>query len=237
MSAFSVFLVASVLQAFSIVDSIPHSTDRYLQGLSFTKAGWLESTGGYGQSGLYRLDFEGNTLDSFKLDSRYFGEGSVQIENEIYWLTWKSNKAFILDARSFRVKESFFIPTEGWGLSFWNSHLLMSNGTSELFLLDLPSRRVVSTIKVYDRDIPVKNLNELEVVENMLYANVWMSDSIAVIDLPRGKVKAWIDVSKKAKEVRKNFPQAEVLNGIGFDGKDLWITGKNWPYIYKIEIP
>ncbi|MDR1760080.1 MAG: glutaminyl-peptide cyclotransferase [Fibrobacter sp.] len=237
MSAVSVFLLATLLQSFSVTDSIPHSSDRYLQGLSYTSAGWIESTGGYGKSKIFKLDFQGNTLDSFALDSRYFGEGSVQLGHEIFWLTWKEGKAFVLDAGTFRLKDSFFIPTEGWGLTVWNSHLLMSNGSAELLILDPRSRTVVSTVKVLDGKNPVKNLNELEAVGDLLYANVWLTDSIAVIELPSGRVRAWLDFSEKARAVRKRNPKAEVLNGIGFDGKNLWITGKNWPEIYKIRFP
>ena len=93
------------------------------------------------------------------------------------------------------------------------------------------------SIRVRDAGQPVKNLNELEIVGNTLYANVWQTPLIAVIDLPSGKVQKYIDFSAKGREIYRNNPNIDVLNGIAYDGKYLWVTGKYWPQIYKIAVP
>lgn len=221
-----------------IVDSIPHDQSHFTQGLFFDGKDLIETTGLYGKSGLYRYSFDGKSLkvvDSTRLADRYFGEGSIAVGDDIFYLTWKANKAFIYDRRTFKWKSEFRIPTEGWGLTYWRSALLMSNGSSELLQLAMGGFYVVGTIPVRDGDRPVNMLNELEVVGDTLYANVWQTGLIAVISLPSGKVIKYLDLSRKDSELRRSYPDMDVLNGIAYDGKNLWVTGKLWPWIYKLK--
>lgn len=234
---FSALIFAAALQTLVIDDSVPHDSQRYTQGLSFDGKTLIESAGLYGKSGLYRMPSAGvKAKDSVKLGSAYFGEGSVRVYDDIVWLTWKEGVAFVYDAKTLAPKSSFPLPTQGWGLTLWNGEMLMSDGSDELLVLSPADHRVIKTIPVKDGRTPVANLNELEAVGNTLYANVWGSDSIAVIDLPQGNVRAWINLSPRAKALRKRFPKAEVLNGIAWDGKNLWITGKLWPVMYRAHI-
>ena len=219
----------------TIVDSIPHEQNHFTQGLFFDGKDLIESTGRYGGSGIYRRTLDGKILDSLRLEERYFGEGSVAVGEDIFYLTWKSNKAFILSRKPFAMKGVFRIPTEGWGLTFWRDALLMSNGSHELLQIGLGGFAVVGVIPVTDGGKPVKQLNELEVVRDTLYANLWMTGLIAVVELPSGRVLKYLDFSKKVAELRKRYPGMDVLNGIAFDGRDFWITGKNWPWIYKVR--
>lgn len=217
-----------------IVDSIPHDQSHFTQGLFFDGKDLIETTGLYGKSGLYRRTLDGKVLDSTRLADRYFGEGSIAVGDDIFYLTWKAHKAFIYDRRSFKQKGEFRIPTEGWGLTYWRSALLMSNGSSELLQFALGGFYVVGAIPVRDGGRPVSMLNELEVVGDTLYANIWQTGLIAVISLPSGKVVKYLDFSKKVSELLRKYPDMDVLNGIAYDGKNLWVTGKNWPWIYKL---
>lgn len=219
----------------AIIDSIPHEQNHFTQGLFFDGKDLIETTGQYGESGLYRKTLDGKTLDSAKLNKQFFGEGSVAVGDEIFYLTWREHKAFIYNRKPFKKKGEFFIPTEGWGLTFWKDALLMSNGSSELLQLSLGGFSVVGVINVTDNGRPVKMLNELEIIENTLLANIWQTPLIAVIELPSGNVKKYFDLSRKVNELRQKYPDMDVLNGIAFDGKHLWITGKNWPYLYKLS--
>ena len=219
----------------TILDSVPHETSHFTQGLSFDSEDMIETTGLYGKSGLYRRTLDGKILDSARLEERYFGEGSVALGEELYYLTWKSHKAFIFKRKPFKKKGEFRIPTEGWGLTLWNDQLLMSNGSDALLQIAPGGFMVTGIINVRDEGRPVMNLNELEVVGNILYANIWQTALIAVIELPSGKVLRYIDFSKKVGEIRERFPGVDVLNGIAYDGKDFWITGKLWPQIYKVK--
>jgi glutamine cyclotransferase len=79
-------------------------------------------------------------------------------------------------------------------------------------------------------------LNELEYVDGDVYANIWMNHSIVVIDPKTGQVKAWIDLTGLE---NPSFLNGEaVLNGIAYDSenKRLFVTGKNWPNLYEIEL-
>ena len=221
----------------AILDSVPHESTHFTQGLFFDGKDLIETTGQYGESGLYRRTLDGKILDSAKLAPRYFGEGSFAVGDDIFYLTWKSKKAFIYSKKPFKYKGEFRIPTEGWGLTYWQNALLMSNGSDELLQIALGGFYVMGAIRVTDGGSPVKNLNELEIVGNTLYANVWQTPLIAVIDLPSGKVQKYIDFSAKVREIYRNNPNIDVLNGIAYDGKYLWVTGKYWPQIYKIAVP
>ena len=221
----------------AILDSIPHDKSHFTQGLFFDGKELIETTGQHGESGLYRRTLDGKILDSVRLAPRYFGEGSIAVGEDIFYLTWKSKKAFIYNRKPFKYKSEFYIPTEGWGLTYWRNALLMSNGSDELLQIALGGFNVVGSIRVTDDGKPVKNLNELEIVGYTLYANIWQSGKIAVIDLPSGKVIKYLDLNWKVKEVYRNHPHIDVLNGIAYDGKYLWVTGKNWPQIYKIAVP
>ena len=218
-----------------IVDSIPHEKTHFTQGLFFDGKELIETTGLYGKSGLYRRTMDGKILDSAKLADKYFGEGSIAVGDDIFYLTWKSKKAFIYSRKPFAKKGEFVIPTEGWGLTYWRNTLLMSNGSSDLLQIALGGFYVVGSISVTDGGHPVKLLNELEIVGDTLYANIWQTGAIAVISLPSGKVVRYLDLSRKVAEIQRKHPDVDVLNGIAYDGKNLWITGKNWPYIYKLK--
>lgn len=221
----------------AILDSIPHEKTHFTQGIFFDGKEIVETTGQYGESGLYRRTLDGKILDSARLADRYFGEGSIAVGEDIFYLTWKSKKAFIYNRKPFRPKGEFRIPTEGWGLTYWQSALLMSNGSDELLRIALGAFNVFDVIRVTDGGKPVKMLNELEVVGNTLYANIWQTALIAVIDLPSGKVLKYLDFTEKARSVYRSNPNIDVLNGIAYDGKYLWVTGKYWPQIYKIAVP
>ncbi|MBR2307317.1 MAG: glutaminyl-peptide cyclotransferase, partial [Fibrobacter sp.] len=208
----------------AILDSIPHEPTHFTQGLFFDGKDLIETTGQYGESGLYRRTLDGKILDSARLAPRYFGEGSIAVGEDIFYLTWKAKKAFIYSRKPFKYKGEFRIPTEGWGLTYWQNALLMSNGSDELLQIALGGFYVMGSIRVTDAGKPVKNLNELEIVGNTLYANIWQTALIAVIDLPSGKVQKYIDFSAKGREIYRNNPNIDVLNGIAYDGKYLWVT-------------
>lgn len=219
----------------AVLDSLPHRSDHFTQGLFWEKAKLWESTGLEGHSGLYKMDSKGHILDSLRLPYPHFGEGAVMAGGRISWLTWKSHVGFTVEPGSMRFSGQFPLPTEGWGITLWRDRLVVSNGSSELLLLSPGDHRVTGSVRVRAKGLAVENLNELEMVGDTLYANVWQSDSIAVIAMPSGEVSRWMDMSALARAVRKRSPRAEVLNGIAWDGAYLWVTGKFWPQVYKLR--
>ena len=246
--SFSILLISSLVFSLSsksyaeaprvvpeILDSVPHEKSHFTQGLFFDGKELIETTGLYRQSGMYRRTLEGKILDSIRIEDRYFGEGSIAVGDDIFYLTWKSKKAFIYSRKPFAYKGEFRIPTEGWGLTYWKNALLMSNGSSDLLQIGLGGFDIVGVIRVTDGGRPLKLLNELEIVGDTLYANIWQTGAIAVIELPSGRVVRYLDLSRKVAELKRKYPEMDVLNGIAYDGKNLWITGKNWSWIYKIK--
>ena len=229
-------LFAAALGQFSVVDSVEHDSRNYTQGLFFDSGVLYESTGQYGDSRLLRYRSVGGAVsDSVKIGRGFFGEGSVRFGNDIFWLTWREGVAFVLDAKTLEQKSNFPIPGEGWGLTVFQNALVLSDGSATLFFLSPGDKRIFKTLEVKDGERSVSRGNELEMVGNFLYANVWQSDSVAVIDMRPGSVLEWLDFSEISRKLRKRFLRAEVLNGIAYDGKFLWINGKYWPVMYKVQ--
>lgn len=221
----------------AVLDSLPHRTDHFTQGIFWENATLWETTGIEGRSGLYKMNRQGKVVDSLRLPGAHFGEGVAKVGDDLFWITWRSGVGYTVDSRKLAFKGTFPIPTEGWGLTVWRGQLLMSNGSAELLRLSPGDQRVTGSVRVKAQGRPVTDLNELEAVGDTLFANVWHCDSIAVIALSQGEVVRWIDLSALARRVRKTSPGAEVLNGIAWDGKHLWVTGKLWPRIFKLKNP
>ena len=94
----------------------------------------------------------------------------------------------------------------------------------------------------FNSNKPLQNINELEFVNDQLFANVWMKDRIAVIDYEKGEVVRWIDFSILLKWVKiegdSYVHTNAVLNGIAYNPttNSLFITGKLWNRLFEIEL-
>lgn len=196
-----------------------------------------EGTGLYGQSRLRRVDIlTGKILQEHRLMKSLFGEGITVFENRVIQLTWKSRIGLIYDKNSLKPIGTFRYQGEGWGITHDGSSLIMSDGTEMLRFLDPNTFKEIKRLKVMSLHGPVQLLNELEYVEGSIYANIWQSDRIAIIDPQTGFVEGWVDLSGILPMERKN--ENDVLNGIAFDqrNKSLYVTGKRWPQIFQIEL-
>lgn len=220
-----------------IVKEYPHDENAYTQGLFFHNGFLYESTGGYGES-TFRLTEISSGKSSRKLDfaSKYFVEGSVILENEIFILTWTNKAAFVYDAQTLEYKATFSYPREGWGLTTDGKSLIASDGSARLFFMD-KQFRTLKVVNVKLNGKPVTNINELEYVEGKIWANVYMSDIILIIDPESGKVEATIDCTGLLPE-RLRDEKTDVLNGIAFNPqtKKVYLTGKYWKRLYEIKL-
>lgn len=159
--------------------------------------------------------------------------------NDIVGLTWQSNVGFVYDAKTFALKSRFNYKGEGWGLASDAKYVYMSDGTPEIRVLDPKTLEEKRRIRVTAEGKPVPQLNELEVVEGQIYANVWGTDVIARIDPDSGRVLGWIDLSGLLPPEKRGTDNVDaVLNGIAYDpkGKRLYVTGKLWPKLFEIEL-
>ncbi len=224
---------------YRVVASFPHNPKSYTQGLEFRDGLLYEGTGQYGRSSLRKVDLNtGSALNFLMLPSEYFGEGVTVLDNRIYQLTWKAKTAFLYDRETLRRVGQFTYESEGWGLANDGARLVMSDGTDRLTFRDPDTFAEIGHVMVRDADGPVTLLNELECIDGAIYANVWKSDYIARIDPADGRVTAWIDLAGLLESTGESTAQAEVLNGIAYDGegKRLFVTGKYWPRIFQIEL-
>jgi glutamine cyclotransferase len=151
-------------------------------------------------------------------------------------LTWQSHVGFVYEKRSLALIRNFSYPTEGWGLTFNGTYLIMSDGSSNLYFLDPVTYQQVGKVQVHEGNNSVSSLNELECVNGDIYANVFLQSKIAVIDPRNGQVKSWVDL--EGLQDPAVFTGENVLNGIAYDAENnrLFVTGKDWPNLYEIRL-
>ncbi len=223
---------------YELINTFPHDTDAYTQGLVYRDGKLLESTGRQGKSSLRRVELDtGKIVQRVDVPSPYFAEGLTLLKGKIYQLTWQHQRGFIYDAESFEKLGEFSYLGEGWGLTNDGDSLVLSDGTNQIRFLDPGDFKVRKTISVLDQGSPVGRLNELEFVKGEIYANIWTEDRIARIDPKTGRVVGWIELAGLVS--RNELPHEEaVLNGIAYDeqGDRLFVTGKLWPKLFEIRL-
>lgn len=223
---------------YQIINVYPHDRDAFTQGLVFDEGVLYEGTGLYKHSTLRRVNLEtGEVLQSRELPPDLFGEGITVFGNKIIQLTWRSNVGFVYDKYSFELLDEFKYPTEGWGITHDGNSLIISDGTSRLYLYNPETLQNTGCIEVYDNYGPVYRLNELEYVQGEIYANIWQTDYIARISPQTGQVTGLIELEGLL-NTGEYGDSVDVLNGIAYDvwGDRLFVTGKWWPKLFEIKL-
>ena len=219
-----------------VVRSFPHDPDAFTQGLLVRDGFLYESTGQKGRSSLRKVEIEtGKVVQRLAVGNQYFAEGLAAWGTQLIQLTWETNLGFVYDRATFKQLRTFTYKGEGWGLADDGKRLVMSDGTPNLRFLNPDTLAEMSRLRVLDGPTAVDHLNELEVVKGDIFANVWLTDRIAVIAPATGRVTAWLDL-KGLMPGRAN-PDA-VLNGIAYDAASdrLFVTGKLWPRMFEIRV-
>lgn len=224
---------------YRIIGKYPHDETAFTQGLIYHNGYLLESTGHKGKSSLRKVDIStGEILQIVNLDPSFFGEGITILENEIYQLTWRTQTGFIYSLESLELIKNFNYPNdEGWGLASMDDNLIMTDGSSFLYVVESEYFTQIEQIDVLNHKGRVTQLNELEYINGKLLANVLGESYILVIDPSSGKVTGEIELKALIPDgLEENMHK--VLNGIAYDKETqhLFVTGKYWPLLYEIEI-
>jgi glutamine cyclotransferase len=228
---------APAVAGFKVVAAYPHDPAAFTQGLAIEAGQLYEGTGQYGASTVRRVDLKSGRPEKQRaLSPRYFGEGIAILGGLLYELTWQNGAAVVYDLETFEVQRTMQYDGEGWGLTHDGRELIMSDGSATIRFRDPQTFAVTREIEVRDGDVPIVRLNELEYIDGEIWANIWYDDRIARISPADGRVLGFIDLSTL-------YPQSArgseaVLNGIAYDAaaKRLFVTGKNWPQLYEIEV-
>lgn len=236
-------LVATI--NYEVIGKLPHDQTAFTEGLLFHNNQLFESTGAPADQPQYKtvigiLDTVKGKLDAkIDLGRTIFGEGMVILNNKIYQVTYKNQVGFVYDAKTYKQLSKFsYNNLEGWGMTTDGTSLIMSDGTNILTYLDPNTLKPTKTINVTNAGYAEDNINELEYIDGYIYANIWMKNYIAKIDLKTGKVVGVMDCSQLTDEAHRLNPEADVLNGIAYDPatKRMFVTGKMFPNIYVIKL-
>ena len=231
--------IADRAEHYRVVAVFPHDASAFTQGLVYHAGEFVEGTGLRGRSELRQVQPDTGVVKRRQtLAPQLFGEGVTVLDKRIYQLTWTAGLAFVYDLKSLEVLRTFNYRGEGWGLTHDGELLIMSDGTDELRFIEPSSFEQVRRVLVRDENGPVRMLNELEFIDGKIFANVYQTDTIVVIDPATGRVSRQLDFRAVSEAERLINRHALQLNGIAFDGEQdrIFITGKHWSRIYQIEL-
>ena len=191
-----------------------------------------------------------------KLNSKYFGEGSDIIENSkgeefIIMLTWRERKILKFNL-NYELIQELDLPKQirqGWGITHDPKNptiAYITDGSWFIFVCDFEQDfKVVNTLEVKLNGKNIKFLNELEWINGYIWANIFLENFVVKIHPVTANVEKVFEFDRLVKEVidekpivlKSSIKYNDVLNGIAFNPENnlVYITGKNWPYIYEIE--
>ena len=230
---------ATATPPFQLVAQYAHNPTSFTEGLEYKDSTLIESTGLYGTSKLCSIDItSGKEIAKIDLDKKYFGEGITQLNGKIYQLTYKEEKCFVYDAKTFKKLNELGYKGEGWGLTNDGKQIIMSNGSNNLYYRNAKTFAEENVVAIFDETgKPLDQINELELVDGFIYANIWQTNYIVKIDARQGKVVQRYDFSNVVNQYLNNVPNMDVMNGIAYNSKtkNFYITGKNWPILFEIK--
>ena len=234
-SATELEIVQSQMVTMRVLGTRSHDETAFTQGLEFYGERLFESRGLRGSSGLTEINASnGEVFRDISLPPQLFGEGITIVGETIIQLTWTSGTAFVYDIQTLSLINQFQYDGEGWGLCFDGTSLYMSDGSNFLTLRDPETFAITGSLKVISDLVSVNQLNELECVDDHVYANMWQTDTIIAIDTTSGHVDMVIDAS--VLQTYEGVSDADVLNGIAYikASDSFLLTGKLWPLMFEV---
>jgi glutamine cyclotransferase len=228
---------------YTISGTIPHDSTAFTQGLEFHNGMLYESTGLRGKTSLRVIDpATAEVVEKsadYKVDD--FGEGLTILNEKLYQLTLDNQVIYRFDPADIRRPEhSFQWNRQGWGASNDGTNLFISDGSSNIYVVNPENMEVLRNIQVRGQSGYLDQLNELEFIDGFIYANRWHDNNIYQIDPETGHVTGILHFAGVLRQYAPHFnPGSEdVLNGIAWDGESrtLFVTGKNWPLMFRLKL-
>ena len=223
---------------FRVISKVRFDRENFTQGLEIHEGRLYVSSGLYGRSMVRVYDFPSlELMQSVPVDPRIFAEGLTIIDDRLVLLSWRERVMLVYQLPDMTLIGQSALPGQGWGATHTGSVLWFSDGSDRLFSADLAGGGKLASIAVTLNGQPLRNLNELEWVDDEIWANVWQTDEIARIDPASGRVLGLIDLAGLLPD-EDRLRDTDVLNGIAIDPQsgDIWVTGKRWPWLYQIEL-
>jgi len=227
---------------YKLVNTYPHDSNAYTQGLEFVGDILYESTGQYGASSLRKVDFKtGAIIQKLALDNAYFGEGITHFNGNIIQLTWKKQLGFVYNASDLTLTKSFKYTKspEGWGLCNDGKVLYKTDGSQKIWTLDPNTFEELGSKDIVTHNTFIFKVNELEYVNGMIYGNTYQfnKDVMIIIDPKTGIVQGVVDFSGLKKKVQQHN-KLDVFNGIAYHPtrKTFFVTGKYWDKLFEVKI-
>ncbi len=232
---------------YEIIAERTHKPILFTQGLLVEGDHFYETSGLYNQSLLVTYPIAEPTSTWAKISApftkkqtipnQYFAEGLALLNNKLYVLTWMEKTLLVYDKATLNYEKSMSYAGEGWGLTTDGKALIRSDGSSRIYYHQPTDFSITKTLTVTNGDREMSQLNELEYVDGVLWANIWHDDRILKIDPHTGMVLAQLNLAALKAQVKLDNSE-QVLNGIAWDPtrKAFWITGKQWPKMFLIKI-
>ena len=220
-----------------IMRIVPHDTDAFTQGLAYSSGVLYESTGLTGRSSLREISTEKGTISRIIDIERFWCEGIAIFKDKLFQLTYKDGVVLIYSIPELHRIGNVPYDGEGWGLTSSSQNLIMSNGSNVLTFRD-EAFNIVNTLPVFLKGRPLNGINDIQYVQDRIYANIFYDTDIYEINMRTGFVVRIIDCSNILVHAkRRDFH--DVLNGISYDEEknEFFITGKNWPHLFQATVP
>jgi glutamine cyclotransferase len=223
---------------YTVVNAYPHDERAYTQGLQLHGGALYEGTGIYGQSAVRKLDVRsGKVLQQKELDRKYFGEGICILNGLLYQLTWREQTCLVYRCETLEQLAALPYSGEGWGLTTDGQYLIMSNGSNRISFISPADFTARKHLEVYTDRGAVGQLNELELINGKIWANVYGSDNIVCIDTATGAVAGVVNLQNLLPSNLRDR-NTDVLNGIAYNEKtgQIFVTGKCWKKLFEIRV-
>ena len=217
-------------------ETIPHDIHSFTEGLLIDNGLLFESSGKYNQSFIQITNLKNNEIEKkTTIENDFFAEGITLFKDKIYLLTYKEKKLFVLNKETLEIEKELDYPKEGWGLTHDKDYLIASDGSNRIYFFD-ENLSLKKELRVKRLNEYISNINELEYIDGKIWANIWKTNQIIIINPKNGKVEKTLNFDELAKNHKMNNRE-EVMNGIAYDENNhkIYITGKNWEsiYVYK----